>query len=193
MRWCRTHRTWFWVVQGLSIARLALVFGFVVLSPFPEQWPLAGAMYWCALLTDFFDGRLARAKGSATKFGGALDVFGDRYFMVISCLYVGFRGVSLLPLAIILLREIYSVALRMVQINGKGVMLQNRMLGGVIHTAIAVGTSGFIACPKYAPSVWFAVPFYAVAGFYVFYLPYSICKSSKRIYAAIRADLDKIS
>ena len=56
----------------------------------------------------------------AGKFGGALDVFGDRYFMVISCLYIGFRGVSLIPLAMILLREIYSVSLRMVQIDGEG-------------------------------------------------------------------------
>jgi CDP-diacylglycerol--glycerol-3-phosphate 3-phosphatidyltransferase len=188
-----TWQTWFWAIQSLSIARVALVFGFVVLCPFPDWWPVTGTMYWCALLTDFFDGRLARARGLATKFGGALDVFGDRYFMVISCLYVGFRGVSLVPLAIILLREIYSVALRMVQIDGEGIMLQNRTLGGVIHTIVAVGASGFIACPRREPSIWFSVPFYAVASFYLFYLPYSICKSRKRIYAAIRADLDKAS
>jgi phosphatidylglycerophosphate synthase len=189
----RMDRTWFWVVQSLSIARLALVFGFVVLSPFPDHWPLSVTIYWCALLTDFFDGRLARAKGSATTFGGALDVFGDRYFLVISCLYVGFRGVSLVPLAIILLRELYSVALRMVQLDGEGVMLQNHVLGGIIHTLVALGTSGFIACPEREPNSWFSLPFYAISAFYVFYLPYSIYKSRKRISAVITADLSKFS
>ena len=189
----RTDQTWFWVVQSLSIARLILVFGFVVLSPFPDHWPLSLTIYWCALVTDFFDGRLARVKGSTTTFGGALDVFGDRYFLVISCLYVGFRGVSLVPLAIILLRELYSVAMRMVQLSGEGVMLQNHMLGGIIHTLIAIGTSGFIACPQHEPNGWFSLPFYAIAAFYVFYLPYSIYKSRKRISAVITADLNKLS
>lgn len=186
-----TWQTWFWVVQSLSIARVALVFGFVVLCPFPNLWLATLTMYLCAGLTDFFDGRLARAKGLVTQFGGALDVFGDRYFSVISCLYVGFRGVSLAPLAIIILRELYSVALRMVQVAGKSVMIQNRMLGGIVHTMIAAGTTGFIACPRHEPSIWFFVPFYAVASFYVFYLPYSIRRSCKRIRASVAADLDK--
>src|ERR1043165_6314416 len=165
----RRWQTWFWIVQGLSIARVALVFGFVVLCPFPNLWLATGTMYLCAGLTDFFDGRLARAKGLVTRFGGALDIFGDRYFSVISCLYVGFRGVSLIPLSIILLRALYSVALRMVQTDGKGVMLQNRILGGIVHTTIAIGTIGFISCPSHEPSIWFSAPFYAVASFYIFY------------------------
>lgn len=188
-----TRRIWFWVVQSISIARVVLVFGFVVLCPFPNLWLVTWTMYLCAGLTDLFDGRLARAKGLVTRFGGALDVFGDRYFSVISCLYVGFRGVSLIPLAIILFRELYSVALRMVQIDGEGVMLQNRILGGIVHTIIAIGTLGFIACPSHEPSIWFFAPFYVVASCYIFYLPYSIHKSSKRIWASITADLDKAS
>ena len=165
------------------------MFGFVVLCPFPEWWPVTAALYVCAGLTDFFDGRLARAKGLVTHLGGALDVFGDRYFSAISCLYVGARGMNLLPLAVILLRELYSVALRMVQIDGKGVMIQNRGLGGVVHTAIAFGTLGFVICPQRKPSIWFAVPFYAIALFYIFYLPCSIFQSRARIMAAIKADL----
>src|SRR5258708_7199805 len=103
-----TRRIWFWVAQSLTIARVALVFGFVVFSPFPTLWPATTAIYLSAWLTDVFDGRVARAKAVVTHFGGALDIFGDRYFLVISCLYVGFRGVSLVPLAIIIVRELYS-------------------------------------------------------------------------------------
>src|ERR1700682_6128140 len=94
-----TRQTWFWVVQSVSVARVALIFGFVVLCPFPNLWPAAWTIYLWAGLTDFFDGRLSRAKGLVSQFGGALDVFGDRYFSVISCLCVGFGGVRLGPLA----------------------------------------------------------------------------------------------
>ena len=182
---------WFWVVQGVSLARVVLVFGFVVACPFRQLSTPAFIMYACAGLTDFFDGRLARAKAVSTRFGGALDVFGDRYFSVISCLYVGFRGVSMIPLSIILLRELYSVALRMVQIDGKGVMVQNRLLGGIFHTLIGLGTLGFIASPVSAPSQWFSLPFYLAAFFYLFYLPYSINQSRRRIWASITADLNE--
>jgi phosphatidylglycerophosphate synthase len=187
----RTRHLWFWTIQSLTFARVALVFGFIVLVPFHEWWPYTLAMYLAALLTDVFYGQLARAKKLATRFGGALDVFGDRYFSVISCLYVGFRGVSLVPLALILLRELYSVALRMVQINGKGVMLQSRRLGSIVHSLIAIGTSGFIASPENMPSGWFVVPFYVIAAFYAFYLPFSIWKSRARIRVSIKTDLDR--
>lgn len=188
-----TREIWFWVAQGLTIARVALVFGFVVFAPLPNLWAATTTIYVCAWLTDVFDGRIARAKGVVTHFGGALDIFGDRYFLVISCLYVGFRGVSLVPLAIIIVRELYSVALRMVQIDGKGIMLHNRTLGGIVHVLVAVGTVGFIASPRHDPPSWFFVPFYAIAFFYVFYLPYSIYKSRKRIWNSITSDLDKAS
>jgi len=122
-----------------------------------------------------------------------MDVFGDRYLSVVSCIYVAIRGVSLIPIGIIIARELYSVALRMVQIDGKGVMLQNRHLGGIVHSAIAAGTLGFIASPLRPPSAWFSFPFYAIACFYVVYLPYSIVKSRSRILAVITEDLDAIS
>src|SRR3954447_9298280 len=189
----RTRLTWFWAVQSLTLARVGLTFSFVVISPFPDMWAVTGTMYLCAVLIDFFDGRLARAKGVASKFGGAFDIFGDRYFLVISCLYVGFRGVNLIPLSVILLRELYSVALRMVQINGIGVMLQNRKLGGVVHALIALGTIGFIISPSQKQSKWFYALFYIIAAFYVFYLPYSILRSRQRIRTSITADLCKTS
>lgn len=183
------RETWFWAVQSLSIARVLLTFGFVVLCPFPSLWPIAASLYLGALLTDFFDGRLARSKKVTSQMGAALDIFGDRYFFVISCLYVAVRGVSLIPLGIILLRELYSVALKMVQLNGEGVMVQNRIMGGVGHTLIAFGTMGYITSPMHDPPSLFRMPYYLIAAFYLFYLPYSITKSRQRIHASIMADL----
>lgn len=189
----RPTQSWFWAVQSVSIARVVLTFGFVILAPIPEQRWLAVALYVGAGLTDFIDGRLARATGVVSRIGGALDVFGDRYFSVISCLYVGIRGVSLVPLAVILARELYSVALRMVQVEGQGVMLQNRTLGGVVHTLLALGTVGFIASPTEPPNPVFVWPFYLIAAFYVGYWPYSIIKSRARIKMTIDADLERPS
>src|SRR6476620_5480552 len=183
----KRRETWFWAVQSLSIARVVLTFGFVVLCPIATLWPVAASLYLAALLTDFFDGRLARAKRVTSHLGAALDIFGDRYFFVISCLYVGVRGLSLIPLGIILLRELYSVALKMVQINGKGVMVQNRMMGGVGHTLIAFATIGYIISPMHNPPAYFQLPYYLLAAFYLFYLPYSIMKSRHSIQASIIA------
>jgi phosphatidylglycerophosphate synthase len=120
-----------------------------------------------------------------------MDVFGDRYLTVISCIYVGFRGVSLVPLAVMLMRELFSVAMRMVQIDGRGIMVQNRMVGGFIHAVIAVGTLGFIVSPLKSPNEWFYLPFYAIAIAYALYFPVTIYLSRKNIVASIRADLSK--
>src|SRR5665213_1764992 len=111
----RDRNRWFWAAQGLSIGRVALMFLFVVLCPFPEFWRISASVYLVAWVTDFFDGRLARRKKVESLFGDAMDLFGDRYATAISCLYVGFRGVNFIPLAVILLRELFSAAMRMVR------------------------------------------------------------------------------
>lgn len=184
---------WFWVIQTLSLSRVALVFVFVSISPFPNLRYLALTVYLGAGITDFFDGRLARAKSLVSDLGGALDVFGDRYFSVISCLYVGFRGVDKWVLAVILLRELFSVALRMVRHDGKPIIVQNRIVGGVVHILIATGTCGFIVSPDREPMFWFYVPFYAIALFYLFYFPFSLYRSWPAIRSSVMASLNKPS
>jgi phosphatidylglycerophosphate synthase len=188
-----SRRTWFWLTQAVSASRVALAFCFVILSPIPRLWAAAAACYAVACVTDFFDGKLARSKGVASRFGGAMDVFGDRYLTVISCLYVGFRGMSLIPLAVIMIRELYSVAMRMVQIDGQGIMVQNRIVGGFVHTAIALGTLGYIASPLRMPNPYFNVPFYLLAAAYLIYFPATIFVSRHRILQTINADLEASS
>ena len=185
-----SRRRWFWLAQGVTVCRLLLAFLFVVLCPFASIWPLTASVYLSACVTDFFDGRLARAKNVTSKFGGAMDVFGDRYLTVISCMYVGFRGVSLIPLSIILARELYSVAMRMVQIDGKGIMMQNRAVGGIVHSIIAVGTLGYIAIPSAQPSPFFGWIFTVLAIAYLAYFPYTVYRSRQNILQSIRGDLE---
>src|SRR4051794_39575591 len=112
----RRRRFWFWTTQALTLARVALAFLFVVLTPLKDRWLLAALIYTAAWLTDFLDGRLARSKAVTSRFGGAMDVFGDRYLAIISLIYAAVRGVSLVAIAFILLRELFSVSMRMVQV-----------------------------------------------------------------------------
>lgn len=41
------------------------------------QWRLAAALFWLAVVTDWTDGRLARARGEASRLGGLLDHASD--------------------------------------------------------------------------------------------------------------------
>lgn len=186
-----SRQAWFWAVQALTTARVVLAFLFVSLSPFATLRFLVAALYAMAWITDFFDGRLARSRQVTSQFGGAMDVFGDRYLTVLSLMYVGFRGVSLAVLGVILLREVYSVAMRMVQIEGRGIMMSNPKVGGVVHIVIGVGTLNFICQPQAHASLLFQVPFLLVAIFYALYFPWTITMSWQSIITSIKADLKK--
>ncbi|MBV8686885.1 MAG: CDP-alcohol phosphatidyltransferase family protein [Alphaproteobacteria bacterium] len=181
--------TWFWAVQCLTLGRVLLAFLFVVLSPFPELRYFVASIYIAAWSTDFIDGRLARARQVTSRFGGAMDIFGDRYITVLSLLYVGHRGVSLPILAVILLRELYSVAMRMVHVEGRGIMVSHRIIGGFVHLTIGLGTLNLICRPEATVGTLDQAPFVIVSGFYLLYFPWTIIKSFPRIIAAIRNDL----
>jgi phosphatidylglycerophosphate synthase len=120
-----------------------------------------------------------------------MDVFGDRYLTVVSLLYAGFRGVSLSFLAVILLREIYSVAMRMVQIDGRGVMMSNPKVGGAVHIVIAIGTLNLVCRPGAMVTFYAETPFLAVAVFYLIYFPWTLVRSWSTLTKSIRSDLER--
>lgn len=183
------RRSAFWLVQSLTVARVAFAFIFVVLAPIAESKFLACTIYILAWLSDFLDGYTARKWGVSSRFGGAMDVFGDRYLLVLSCIYAGFRGIYIAALAIIVLREMFSVAMRMVQVRGSGIIISNKYIGGIVHITIAVGTLFLLLMPEFQPNILNQFPFVAVALFYVPYFPYTIYKSWAQIIESIKADV----
>ncbi len=185
-----SRKRWFWAAQCLSISRVCLMFLFVIFCPFPSMWRVSATLYLIAWLTDFFDGRLARSKKVVSLFGDAMDVFGDRYATVISCLYVGFRGVHFVPLALILVRELFSVAVRMVRIESRPAMVQNHTVGGIVHSIIAGGTLMLVINPEAETNLCFSLPFLAVAAFYVIYFPITVYRSRHNLWQAITGDLE---
>lgn len=188
----RRRRFWFWATQALTLSRVALAFLFVILTPLREMWLLAALIYAAAWLTDFLDGRLARSKAVASRFGGAMDVFGDRYLAIISLIYVAVRGVSSVAIAVILLRELFSVSMRMVQIDGKGFMMSNPKVGGLVHILIAAGTLGLVCRPQATVTTLDNLPFVAVAAFYAIYFPWTIAASRRRLMRSIRSELPEV-
>jgi phosphatidylglycerophosphate synthase len=65
---------------------------------------LAAALFWIAVLTDFTDGRVARARGESTPFGGLFDHATDAGFVVVGLAALAQRALvpALLPLAVAL-------------------------------------------------------------------------------------------
>lgn len=191
MRTNLNKKFWFVAVQTITILRVVLAFIFIVLAPLPDLKWFASAAYFFALSTDFLDGRLARAKGVASQIGGAMDIFGDRYLLVISCLYAGFKGVSFGVLAIILVRELFSVAMKMVTYRNKPIVVSNRKIGGAVHTMVGIGVLCIVLRPTAPIDFLSNAPFVIVAVFYCVYFPVTLYKSRQAIAASINADLQK--
>jgi cardiolipin synthase (CMP-forming) len=82
--------------------------------PFAD-W-LAVTLFVCAALTDYVDGRIARAWGQVSNFGRMLDPIADKAMVVIALAVIlglsGMKALILIPVAAILLREIFVSGLR---------------------------------------------------------------------------------
>jgi CDP-diacylglycerol--glycerol-3-phosphate 3-phosphatidyltransferase len=164
---------------------------FVVLSPFTQWWPVVAIVYLTALMTDFVDGRLARAKQVASRIGGAMDVFGDRYLAAVSLLYAAVRGVHLVIVAIIILRDLYALSMRLLLVDGRRVMFSSSKVGGLVLVIISAGTLNLLCHPTAAATLDYQAPFALVALFYLFYFPWTLKVSWHRICRAINSDLEE--
>jgi CDP-diacylglycerol--glycerol-3-phosphate 3-phosphatidyltransferase len=109
-----------WTIPNiLTVMRLVAAPGvalaFVVFNRPYADW-IAIALFIMAALTDYVDGRLARAWQQESNFGRMLDPIADKAMVVIALsVIVGLSGINpliLLPVAFILLREVFVSGLR---------------------------------------------------------------------------------
>ena len=92
----------FTLSNGLTSLRLlAAPFFFCALSN--DAWTLACSLFWLAVVSDIVDGRLARARGETSAFGGLLDHASDAIFVSLGqiALVMTERAPLLLPILII--------------------------------------------------------------------------------------------
>jgi cardiolipin synthase len=109
-----------WTVPNiLTVMRLVAAPGvalaFVIFNRPYADW-IAIALFILAALTDYVDGKLARAWQQESNFGRMLDPIADKAMVVIALsVIVGLSGINpliLVPVAFILLREVFVSGLR---------------------------------------------------------------------------------
>ena len=109
-----------WTIPNiLTVMRLVAAPGvalaFVVFDRPYADW-IAFGLFILAALTDYIDGRLARAWQQESNFGRMLDPIADKAMVVIAlAVIVGLSGIKpliLVPVAFILLREVFVSGLR---------------------------------------------------------------------------------
>src|SRR3954462_4253693 len=135
------------VADQLTVAR-ALAVPFVIVL---FAWPFDGHAYWAtalfyvAMATDFFDGRVARRRGRTSALGSLLDPVADKVLVLAVLVMLVGEGVDPAWMgAAIVVREPLIAGLREAAIE-RGVVLSARDLGKLKTwaQAIAAGVGGF--------------------------------------------------
>lgn len=85
-----------------------------------------------AISSDFLDGYLARKFNLITTGGKLLDLFSDKYLNCISIIFLIIEHYKILPLLLILTKEIFVLSFRSITIDGKFIITTNRTLGGIM-------------------------------------------------------------
>ena len=115
--WMRAMR---WNIPNLLtvtplVAAPGVALAYVAIARPVADW-VAISLFILAALTDYIDGNLARAWGQESNFGRMLDPIADKAMVVIALsVIVGLSGINsliLIPVAFILLREVFVSGLR---------------------------------------------------------------------------------
>src|SRR2546425_8523176 len=125
-----------WLVQSISLSRLLAAILFASLAFQNVPLPLLLGLYLFAIVTDVIDGYLARKLKAATYFGKVLDLVGDKSLTIVSLLYAAARGISIAPLVLIATREVISIGMRMIIVEGTQLLPTSRILGGAMALAL---------------------------------------------------------
>jgi CDP-diacylglycerol--glycerol-3-phosphate 3-phosphatidyltransferase len=127
----------------LGLARIAAtpVVVLLLLLPFPGAGLLALAVYAAAASTDYFDGRIARARNQVSALGVFLDLTADK--VLVAGVLIAMVEVGLLPtwiVATLLIRELVVQGVRQVAAEAS-VVIAARRLGKwkTFATNVAIG------------------------------------------------------
>jgi CDP-diacylglycerol--glycerol-3-phosphate 3-phosphatidyltransferase len=159
----------------LGLLRIALTPVVIVLLvvPFPGSGLLAFVVFVVAALTDFLDGRVARARGEVSPFGVFMDLTADK--VLVAGVLIAMVEVGLLPtwiVATLLIRELLVQGVRQLAASanvviaargwGKGKALGTNVAIGVLLLGFDARTGGPLAATAIGPFIeaagfWLAV------------------------------------
>ena len=113
----------------LTLIRLVAVVPVMGALYLPFDWarPVAVVLYVAAILTDYFDGIIARRNNEVTGFGKLMDSIADKA-LIVSLFFalVGENSMASWMAAIMVIREFAVTGLRMVALEGGEVIAANR-------------------------------------------------------------------
>ena len=135
------------VARALSVPIVVLLFAW----DFPDNEAWATAVFVVAMATDWFDGRIARRRGTTSPLGSLLDPIADKILVLAVLVMLIEEGVApAWMVAAIVAREFLVSGLRLAAIE-RGVVMQARDLGKLKTWAQAIAaTCGGLA----AAGVW---------------------------------------
>lgn len=116
------------MANALTLARIALIAPFAAVFLINAAWNMTAALaiFTVAALTDFLDGRIARARGETSALGAALDPLADKLLIAAALILLLRNGViagpGVIAVLMILLREILVSGLREA-VSGRGAAL----------------------------------------------------------------------
>ena len=117
------------LANQLTLIRLVAVVPVMVALYLPFEWarPVAVVLYVAAILTDYFDGIIARRNNEVTGFGKLMDSIADKA-LIVSLFFalVGEGSMAAWMAAIMVIREFAVTGLRMVALEAGEVIAANR-------------------------------------------------------------------
>ena len=117
------------IIQLISIYRAVSIFIFILFyTVIPNE--INSFLLITSILSDLLDGYLAKRFKLTTTGGKLLDLFSDKYLNCISVIFLIIEQYPLLPLLMILTKEIFVLSFRSIEINGKFIISTNRIIGG---------------------------------------------------------------
>lgn len=119
------------IIQLISLYRAISIFIFILFYKImPNE--INSFLLITAISSDLLDGYLARKFHLATTGGKLLDLFSDKYLNCISVIFLIIEQYKLLPLLLILTKEVFVLSFRSIEIDGKFIISTNRTIGGMM-------------------------------------------------------------
>ena len=142
----------------LTMGRAAAVVPLIALCFIQAHWAhwAAFGVFIAASITDYFDGRIARARGQTSEFGRFLDPIADKLLIGAALLMLtansAILGVDVVAAILILCREIFVAGLRE-HLGGRSVVIAVSNLAKW-KTATQMAAIGFLLVDDAAPVGW---------------------------------------
>ena len=144
------------VARALSVPIVVLLFAW----DFPDNEAWATAVFVVAMATDWFDGRIARRRGTTSPLGSLLDPIADKILVLAVLVMLIEEGVApAWMVAAIVAREFLVSGLRLAAIE-RGIVMEARDLGKLKTWAQAVAATcgGLAAAGAWRDEVaWWAL------------------------------------